>query len=420
MQKKTHNSFWYKFGNLVLRDGATKDEYRMLKTTRMVDVNIQSLRVTGLFEGIFGIFNFIYYLFMNFNLVRVYLFLVLFVTGLFFAFFPYSKLKKYKAGFVLCFSYSISILAYLYGGFIALLPTLNVKEYPAITFMVLLVAIPLLFAEAFYLKEILTFTATVVFLTCSMKFSSPEIFSNNLLNAVSFFMVGSLLDIGISHQRMKQMREHLVRKKETEKSVEAQKAVIMGMANLIEGRDVATGEHVKRTEDLVSELTTELVRRKDDRVKDRRYVDYIREAAPLHDIGKIKVTDTILLKPGKLTPEEFELIKNHTTWGYEMIYDTLKGVQSEEFLKVAANIALDHHERWDGKGYPNHLKGEEIPLEARIMALADVYDALTSERPYKKAYPKEEAIQMILEGRGTQFDPELTDIFLEIVRKQPN
>lgn len=286
------------------------------------------------------------------------------------------------------------------------------------TFMVLLVAVPLLFSDAILWKELVLALVTSSFILTSFYLSSPKVFQSNLLNALSLFLVGTLLDNTLSFVRMNEMKEHLYRKREAEKMAKAQKTVIMGMANLIEERDVATGEHVKRTEELVSSLVQELVRRKDPRIKDPSYVESIQEAAPLHDIGKIKITDTILLKPGKLTPEEFTLIKKHTIWGYEMVYETLKGVQSEAFLKVAGNIALDHHERWDGKGHPNQLKGEEIPLEVRIMALADVYDALISERPYKKAYPKEEAEKIILEGRGTQFDPELTDIFLNILNQQ--
>ena len=147
----------------------------------------------------------------------------------------------------------------------------------------------------------------------------------------------------------------------------------------------------------------------------KEYCDNIVMAAPMHDIGKIEISDTILNKPGKLTEEEFEIMKKHSEYGGDIIKDTISNVEEQEYCNIAYNIARYHHERYDGKGYPDNLKGEEIPLEARIMALADVYDALVSERVYKKAYSKETAIKIIQEGKGTQFDPNLVPLFLECV-----
>ena len=147
--------------------------------------------------------------------------------------------------------------------------------------------------------------------------------------------------------------------------------------------------------------------------------DYIRNvmlAAPMHDIGKIKIPDSILNKPGKLTAEEFEIMKKHAAYGGDIIKKTITNVEEKAYCDVAYNIARYHHERYDGKGYPDGLKGTDIPLEARIMALADVYDALVSKRVYKDAFPKEKAIQIIEEGSGTQFDPALVPIFLDCIR----
>ena len=134
----------------------------------------------------------------------------------------------------------------------------------------------------------------------------------------------------------------------------------------------------------------------------------------LHDVGKIVVSDTILKKPTKLTPEEFEQIKEHARSGGVIVHRILSGVADESYLDFASDIAMYHHERWDGNGYPAGLKGEEIPLCARIMAIADVYDALTSERCYKKAIPPQKAVKIIEEGSGTHFDPKLVEIFLKI------
>ena len=136
-------------------------------------------------------------------------------------------------------------------------------------------------------------------------------------------------------------------------------------------------------------------------------------AAPMHDVGKIKIPDAILNKPGRLDAQEFELMKKHAAYGAQIIETTMKNAVEEDYFRIAYNIAKHHHERYDGTGYPDGLAGEDIPLEARIMAFADVYDALVSERVYKKAYPRELAIAIIREGVGTQFDPNLAPLFLE-------
>ena len=134
--------------------------------------------------------------------------------------------------------------------------------------------------------------------------------------------------------------------------------------------------------------------------------------APLHDVGKIVVPDYILKKPGRLTPEEFEQMKRHASEGGRVVREVLNGVADEEYLSFASDVAACHHEKWNGKGYPNGLSGEDIPLPARIMAIADVYDALTSKRCYKEAMPPEKAFEIIREDAGTHFDPFLAEVFI--------
>jgi HD-GYP domain-containing protein (c-di-GMP phosphodiesterase class II) len=136
-------------------------------------------------------------------------------------------------------------------------------------------------------------------------------------------------------------------------------------------------------------------------------------SAPLHDVGKINISDTILNKPGKLTEEEYEIMKLHTVYGKEIMEKAITTVKGENYLKEARNMAAYHHERWDGKGYPEGLHGEVIPLSARIMAVADVFDALTSPRVYKPAFPLEKALQILEEGSGTQFDPKCVNAFMD-------
>lgn len=198
-----------------------------------------------------------------------------------------------------------------------------------------------------------------------------------------------------------------------------QESVIVGMANLIELRDGSTGEHVKNTQIFVKMIVERLLQKKlyTDCLNDE-YADNIIKAAPLHDIGKIKIPDNILLKPGKLTDDEFTSMKKHTEYGVDIIRDIISDVEDESYTKTAAEIALCHHERWDGSGYPYGMSGCAIPLSARIMAVADVFDALYAERCYKKPIrPVEKAMDILLQGRGTQFDAEILDVFIE-QRKQ--
>jgi putative two-component system response regulator len=168
-----------------------------------------------------------------------------------------------------------------------------------------------------------------------------------------------------------------------------------------EYRDDETGEHIRR----IGLFAAELAKASGWSPRD---VDDIRVAAPMHDVGKIGIADSILLKPGRLTPEEFEVIKTHTTIGARMLGDS-----EISLLQLACSIALHHHERWDGHGYPHGLKGEQIPLAARIVSIVDVYDALVYDRVYHPAFSEEKALQIIKSGKGTQFDPELYENFMK-------
>ena len=195
-----------------------------------------------------------------------------------------------------------------------------------------------------------------------------------------------------------------------------QEASIRVMVSLAEFRDECTGNHIRRTQTYVRLLAEYLSKQE----RDREYltplhIDYIAKAAPLHDIGKIAIPDHILLKPGKHTPEEFEIMKTHAVKGESMLARTRHEMGEDNMmLNFASQIARHHHERWDGSGYPDGLKGEVIPLAARLMAVADVYDALRSRRPYKKEFSHEEAVPMLVDQRGKQFDPALIDAFIAL------
>lgn len=192
-----------------------------------------------------------------------------------------------------------------------------------------------------------------------------------------------------------------------------QNHIISSLASLIESRDMETGEHVSRTSAFVEALARDAAADGVYREQiDDDFIMKMRTLAPLHDVGKIIVPDQILRKPGRLSPEEFDQIKRHASAGGAIIRDVLGGVTDEEYLCFASDIASYHHERWDGTGYPEGLKGEAIPLSARLMAIADVYDALVSERCYKKPLPEEEAVKIIRGSAGTHFDPKLVAVYL--------
>lgn len=188
-----------------------------------------------------------------------------------------------------------------------------------------------------------------------------------------------------------------------------QDKILYSVANLVENRDLSTGSHIKRTSEVVRILVNDL--KEKDKRRSILYWNSIINAAPLHDLGKISIPDSILQKPGKLTVEEFEIIKTHAQKSSDIIDQVLCDIESKEFLTIAENIARYHHEWFDGSGYPCKLKGTEIPFEARIMAIADVFDALVSERCYKQPMSYEEAYSIIRDSMGTHFDPNLFDTF---------
>lgn len=186
------------------------------------------------------------------------------------------------------------------------------------------------------------------------------------------------------------------------------------MASLAETRDAETGKHILRTQNYVRVLAQGLK-------SHPRFADYLTDeiiellykTSPLHDIGKVGVPDQILLKPGKLTPDEWQEMKKHTLYGHDALLRAEEELGTTDFVQMAREIAISHHERWDGTGYPYAMKGDEIPVSGRLMAVADVYDALISRRVYKKPYPHEEAVETIINGAGYHFDPDIVEEFIK-------
>jgi putative two-component system response regulator len=228
----------------------------------------------------------------------------------------------------------------------------------------------------------------------------------------------------LEHLVEERTREILLKTSELIRSkqqlIAAQSATITAFCSLAEVRDNETGNHIRRTQNYVRLLAEEL--RDHPRFRQTlsdELIVLLFKSAPLHDIGKVAIPDSVLLKPGKLDPDEWTIMQRHCAYGRDAIaLSASELVNGEEsFLKYAIEIAYSHHERWDGNGYPQKLGGDTIPLSARLMAVADVYDALISKRVYKPAFPHDQALDIIAVERGKQFDPDITDAFIAINEK---
>jgi putative two-component system response regulator len=212
----------------------------------------------------------------------------------------------------------------------------------------------------------------------------------------------NMLALRASQRRMANRNQELAEevRKATEEIRQREQELLFRMSRAAEFRDPETGAHIQRMAHYSALIATRLG-------LDRATQELILQAAPMHDVGKIGIPDYILLKPGRLTPEEFEVMKTHASLGHELLQGS-----SSHVLQAGAEIAITHHEKFDGSGYPAGLRGEAIPLFGRIVAVADVFDALTSERPYKKAWELERAVAFLKEGSGTHFDPDCIEAFM--------
>lgn len=225
------------------------------------------------------------------------------------------------------------------------------------------------------------------------------------------------LELKFSRELLKNQNKLLEEKVlERTREIELLKNVfITSLASLVETRDYETGEHIYRTQSYVQTLAEEI--KKDNFYPElftSEYVDLLHKTSPLHDIGKIGISDSILLKPDKLTQDEFNEMKKHSVYGYLILERIERQLGKNKFISFAKDIAHYHHEKWDGSGYPEGLKGNEIPMSARLMALADVYDALTTKRIYKPIFSHEKAREIIINESGKHFDPFIVDIFLRV------
>ncbi len=290
--------------------------------------------------------------------------------------------------------------------------------------MALAVVVPAFFIDRTIASICVEAASVIAYAVLGRNTIDPEVFEWGIKTLIIFSAVGVISGHIMNKSRYerfvyadsaeklaeirKRYNEDLKREvaEKTRQIVALHDQLIIGMATMVESRDNSTGGHIRRTSTGVRFLIEAILEDGSLRLTDS-FCERIIKAAPMHDLGKIAVDDAILRKPGRFTPEEYEEMKKHASEGARIVNEILIDTDDAEFRAIAENVAHYHHERVDGSGYPDRLKGDEIPLEARIMAIADVYDALVSERVYKESYTFEEADRIILEGMGTQFDPGL-------------
>ena len=393
--------------NFFVRGGVSKEEYILIRPL-MWKRNRRILKITSLLAALMGLLFLLYTLLVS-NGDTWLPYLILFIGSAIIFTFAVLKVIPEKSIYLnSCMCYGQLTLLWSYSILLSIVP--SNYEIPATSVVAFIALLPLSTDDRPFRMYLFVIFESALYLTFSYFFKSPKAFNLDIMNVLTFLVIGMLLYGVICMRNTKEISTSM-------KIEKIQKGTVAALATVVEERDEDTGGHIVRSGDYVYRLIGKMKKTEKYSNVSGEYFRNVVLAAPLHDIGKIKIPDTILNKPGKLTPEEYEVIKKHANYGANIIKKTIYSVENKEYSDVAYNIAKYHHERYDGTGYPEGLKGEAIPLEARIMSLADVYDALISDRVYKKAYPKEVAINIILEGRGTQFDPLLADLFVEAVRE---
>lgn len=394
-----------KVSNFFLSCGITSGEFSRIQHL-VWKRNRRILRITSSIASVMGLLFFLYTVLITHGdtwLPYLILFIgssIIFVLALVNLFPTDATIPN----MVLCYSQMLLLCTYA----IILSVQKSNFDIPATSIVVFASLLPLSIDDRPIRMYTFMLIVSVSYLVVSYFFKAPSVFQLDVMNMGTFILIGAVLYGFICVRNIREIS--------TSVKVELiQREVITALATVVEERDESTGGHIVRSGDYVYRLIGKMKKlEKFSHFSD----DYFRNvvlAAPLHDIGKIKIPDVVLNKPARLTEQEYEVIKKHSVYGADIVRKTIYSIENKDYADVAYNIAKYHHERWDGTGYPEKLKGEDIPLEARIMALADVYDALISDRVYKKAYSKEKAIEIIKEGRGTQFDPLLVDLFIECI-----
>lgn len=342
--------------------------------------------------------------------------------------FSYFILEGFHRSFVLPLYYpngqisKIKKLTKLPIGFVFLSNYLSVTFFPIVFLLVLYILAKERFAIPVESKTLIVFImillmGLVISLFFEKQFQIPLEKLKKRINKLNDGDYESKVDIvrndilGEISDSFNDMTNSILEK--TQRIQAVQNSVIQGMAIMVESRDNSTGGHIKRTSDCVKVFTKKLEQVEEYKNLPKTFLENVTKAAPMHDLGKIAVDDAVLRKPGKFTDEEYKMMQTHSKEGARIVENVLSEIDDLDFKRIAINVAHYHHEKWDGNGYPEKLCGENIPLEARIMALADVFDALVSKRCYKEEFSFEKAFLIIQESLGTHFDPTLGKLFIE-------
>ena len=389
----------------IFHCGLDRDSFELIRVA-MSKRNLRVLSYTATLLSSFGLLFFAMSLVAPIGHSLLYLFQL--VSGI--ALLLVKRLVKPKDtcwSMALCYLLILIVLAYATA--LSFLPG-NVGN-PSVSFVVFLVLMPLTVLDVAWHMYAVCGLFAAVFLGLSFFLKPTTAAITDTIDVGSFFVLGMLLYTIVSNECVRELNDR-------RRLLTVQQHLIVSMATEIEARDENTGGHIKRIGDYVAGMVSKLRKQPSFAAMSDAYWENVIDAAPLHDIGKVRVPDTILNKPAKLTDEEFETIKMHPIWGTEIVEKTFGGVGEEEFLRTAQNIVLYHHERWDGSGYPTGASGTDIPLEARIMAIADVYDAIVSKRAYKPPFSPEEAKRVLQNDAGVLFDPMLVEVFLDYLKSE--
>ncbi len=408
--------------NELFYGGLTREEFGQIKE-QVEEKNHNSLIIWLVIISFFWAINMVIYNKPPENATQPVMVIALIINALilFYALFLYKRFPKLFYPFM--YFYELSVLG-VGIGLSLLQPDVRVATLIALVLMV-----PNFFIDRMIVYVLIISLMYVSYLILGKMFIYPVVFKWGKQTLLIFDLAGILMGQSINKARYKmylysnslkkladiQTNYNEELKKEvaskTERIVDLHDKFIIGMATMVESRDNSTGGHIRRTSEVVRILTEEIM--KDNTMQiTNEFCENLIKAAPLHDLGKIAVSDQILRKPGRFTPDEFQQMKFHAEEGARVVHQILIDSGDKDYSRIAENVAHYHHERVDGSGYPKGLKGDEIPLEARIMALADVYDALVSKRVYKEEYSFEKANQIILEGMGKQFDPCLEKYYI--------
>lgn len=388
---------------MLLSGSLTADEFRLIRPL-VWQRNRRVLYITSLLSASMGALFLVYALLSHSGTWFPYLVLMCGSAVIYLVNRLTAKKDSFLLAVLLCYGQMLLVSAY--AGILSAQP--SNAAIPATSIVVFIALMPLSIDDRLLRMIAVMLAESAAYLTASHAFKSVSAFSLDVMNLATFCAVGVALYSVISTRNIREIYQGVYIER-------IRRGTISALATVVEERDESTGEHILRTEQYIEALIAEMKKEEAYASLTEKFYANVLMAAAMHDIGKIRIPDAILNKPGRLTPEEFEVMKKHADYGADIITKTMREAEEEDYFSVARNIARHHHERYDGAGYPCGLKGEDIPLEARMMALADVYDALVSERVYKKPYSKEESRRIIEEGLGTQFDPRLGALFLKAV-----